>query len=338
MKKPFLVDVPVALNVFVRPGCLEQVFEAVRQARPSVLFLVSDGPRKNVPTDVERIKASRKVVENIDWDCRVFQVYEPENHGMYAMGRKKRHTVFEKFDRCVFLEDDVLPAGSHFRFCVELLEMYKDDERVQTVGGKNFLGVNDETSADYFFSKAGSSWGNATWKRTAERYDKALEIAKDRYIRNRLRENSAPVSYKNLEGYLKNPLWGGHPPGTEFFKQLCLELFHSLNIVPKKNMIRNIGYTAGSAHAPDSLRKMNRNLQANFHVPVYECSFPLKHPACVIEDRQYERMVNHMKGYGHPFLRLGRRLETLARTVVFNSPSDLGRKIVRKMKPREIET
>ena len=42
--KPFLVDVPVLILFFNRPQQLSQVFEQVRNARPSKLFLYQDGP------------------------------------------------------------------------------------------------------------------------------------------------------------------------------------------------------------------------------------------------------------------------------------------------------
>ena len=40
--KPFLVDVPVLILFFNRPQQLSQVFEQVRNARPSKLFLYQD--------------------------------------------------------------------------------------------------------------------------------------------------------------------------------------------------------------------------------------------------------------------------------------------------------
>lgn len=41
--KPSLVDVPVLILFFNRPQQLSQVFEQVRKARPSKLFLYQDG-------------------------------------------------------------------------------------------------------------------------------------------------------------------------------------------------------------------------------------------------------------------------------------------------------
>ena len=49
------------------------------------------------------------------------------------MGCKKRISsgldwVFNQVERAIILEDDCKPAESFFRFCDELLELYKDDE------------------------------------------------------------------------------------------------------------------------------------------------------------------------------------------------------------------
>ena len=43
--KPYLVDIPVLILFFNRPKQLGQVFEQVKKARPSRLFLYQDGPR-----------------------------------------------------------------------------------------------------------------------------------------------------------------------------------------------------------------------------------------------------------------------------------------------------
>ena len=66
--KPFLVDVPVLILFFNRPQQLSQVFEQVRNARPSKLFLYQDGPRSE--HDLPGIKACREVTDQIDWGLR----------------------------------------------------------------------------------------------------------------------------------------------------------------------------------------------------------------------------------------------------------------------------
>lgn len=72
--KPALVDVAVLILFFNRPRQLAQVFEQVKKARPSRLFLYQDGPRGE--KDLPGIEACRQVVADIDWECEVHQLYQ----------------------------------------------------------------------------------------------------------------------------------------------------------------------------------------------------------------------------------------------------------------------
>ena len=50
------IDVPVLILFFNRPALLEKVFDAVKRARPSKLYLFQDGARAGRPDDVENIQ------------------------------------------------------------------------------------------------------------------------------------------------------------------------------------------------------------------------------------------------------------------------------------------
>ncbi len=86
-KKPYLVDVPVRVNVWIRPEAQRRQFEVLKEARPSVLFLISDGGRNE--KEWEAIRQNRALFENeIDWDCKVYKIFEETNNGLYTMSRK----------------------------------------------------------------------------------------------------------------------------------------------------------------------------------------------------------------------------------------------------------
>ena len=76
---PSQVDVAVLILFFNRPEPLSAVFEQVRKARPSKLFLYQDGARGE--KDMPGILACRKVVDEIDWECEVYQWYQEKNFG-----------------------------------------------------------------------------------------------------------------------------------------------------------------------------------------------------------------------------------------------------------------
>ena len=127
---------------FNRPDKFQQVFDQVRQARPSHLFLYQDGPRGE--RDMPGIMACRKIAENIDWECDVQRHYCEKNQGCDPSEYLSQRWAFSMVDKCIVLEDDDVPSQSFFPFCKEMLDRYEHDNRVWLISGFN----EDEVSAD----------------------------------------------------------------------------------------------------------------------------------------------------------------------------------------------
>lgn len=306
--KEYLVDVPVKINVWIRPECQKKQFDIIREARPSILFIVSDNGRNE--KERKLISQNREIVENIDWECTVYKLYEEENQGMYAMGKKTHELVWSHVDRCIFLEDDILPSISYFRYCAELLEKYKDDKRINVICGVNHLGVSESVNSDYFFSRQGSIWGYATWKRTYEQYSD-FSFAKDPYVMDLLKQRTKHnrIFWKRIEAYSKQKYYEGHAAWSEFFFEFAMYGHNQLQIVPKKNMLANIGCSKDAAHS-GVLEQLPRGLRRVFNMETYELDFPLKHAQYVIPDVQYEKKRNRIMGYNFPFVSGYRKVET----------------------------
>ena len=299
--KPFLVDVPVSIHIWIRPECQKRQFRVLREARPSILFLISDGGRSE--KEWQAIRENRKMYdEEIDWDCTVYKMYEPENLGMYAMGSKSSSLVWDVADRCIFLEDDVIPSVSFFRYCAELLERYKDDLRISLICGMNHLGDYQEASSDYFFSRQGSIWGFAMWRRTYEAYDKNFTYSQDPYTMRLLKQPTRHNRkfWDRLCGYAKDDNYDGHRAGPEFYFELSMYAQNQLQIVPRKNMICNMGAGADAAHS-DELNLLPRRIRRIFHMQPYGLDCPLRHPRYVIPDVAYEKKRNAVMAYNNPW-------------------------------------
>ncbi len=304
--KDYLVDVPVRINIWIRPECQRKQFEIIKKARPSILFLISDGGRNE--KEWSAIYQNRKIYdEEIDWNCTVYKVYEDKNNGLYTMGVKTRELVWSKVDRCIFLEDDILPSVSFFQYCAELLEKYKDDERISTICGMNHLGTYDAPKSDYFFSRQGSIWGTATWKRVHDMRD-GIKYADDPYVLDLLRQRTRhnDTFWKKIMGYTKDERYDGHIPGGEFYVEFAMYGHNQLQIIPKKNMICNIGCTEDAAHSL-SLNRLPKGIRRVFNMETYELDFPLKHAKYVIPDIEYEKKRNRIMAYNHPVISYIRR-------------------------------
>ena len=69
--KPYLVDVPVKINIWIREECQKRQWEIIKKARPSILFIQSDGGRNE--SEWKAINNNRKLIDNgIDWECTVY--------------------------------------------------------------------------------------------------------------------------------------------------------------------------------------------------------------------------------------------------------------------------
>ena len=306
--KPFLVDVPVKINIWIRPECQKKQFEVIREARPSILFIQSDGGRND--KEWEAIKKNRKMIdEGIDWDCTVYRLYEDSNNGLYAMGKKTRELIWSHVDRCIFLEDDILPSVSFFRYCSELLEYYKDDLRINSICGMNHEEVSNNVTSDYFFSRQGSIWGTASWKRSHDKYGD-FSYGTDPYIMSLLKERTKrnPTFWKKIVAYSKSEKYEGHIAAGEFFKEFAMYGYNQVQIIPKYNMISNIGCTDDAAHSL-SLNRLPYGLRRVFNMRTYEIEFPLKHPGFIIPDVEYEKRRNRIMAYNMPILQKIRLIE-----------------------------
>lgn len=286
------IDVPVYLNFFNRPDTFQYVFEAVKKAKPSKLFLSCDGPRANREDDVENVKKCQKIAEQIDWECEVHKNYSEENLGCGMRMYSGISWAFEYVDRLIVLEDDCVPSQDFFPFCEELLEKYKEDNRIYMINAMNHLIRYEATPNSYFFGP-GCCWGWATWKRAWQQMDFQMKFMDDEYSM-RCIERKYPF-YKNAyeEGKKKKSILDSGKKLSSWTYQsgMAAALESQMAIVPSVNLITNIGLTADSEHAVNNIRKLSRVTRQYFNAPTPQMTFPLKHPGYVVEDWNYFDLV-----------------------------------------------
>ena len=137
--KESLIDISVLLIFFTRHKQFKQVFEQVKKARPSELFLYQDGPRLDHPDDMENIKKCREIANDIDWKCKIHRFYQTKNIGVDPSGYIADTWAFSQTNKCIVLEDDVVPSVSFFSFCKIMLDKYENDERIMLIYHLLFL-------------------------------------------------------------------------------------------------------------------------------------------------------------------------------------------------------
>lgn len=289
--QPYGIDIPVLCIFFARPEVFRKCFERVKEIRPSKLLLWQDGPRENHPDDLINIKKCRDIAEDIDWDCQVFRCYHEKNIGCDPSTHLAHKWAFTLVDRCIILEDDIVPCKSFFFFCKELLERYKDDLRVERICGMNILGEYPGTG-DYFFSRYGNSWGWATWKRVAETWESNYEFLDHPEALRQIEDLSKNRQLqRNWVKMCRNRRSSGKAY-WEFIVGARSLLQSSLIIYPRKNMICNVGVGINSTHAPESFDTIDPTTKKLFYAKTYEFSFPLKAPRYMIADERYTELCS----------------------------------------------
>jgi hypothetical protein len=272
---------PVAFIVFNRPETTKQVFDEIAKARPPTLLVVADGPRHDHPDEDERCAAVRKIIEGVDWDCDVRINYADTNMGCKRRVASGLDWVFSQVDEAIILEDDCVPDPSFFFFCEELLARYRDDQRVMMIVGTNYMGDRTGYPYSYFFSRYFPIWGWATWKRAWQGYDVEIKAWRRDVGPTQLADlvpNRIALRYieYGLDMTQRDAL------DTWDFQWIFRCVFeHGLAIVPKSNLVTNIG-TVG-AHASGRSRTQ---FQATFPV-----SNELRHPGFVFPDREYDHFI-----------------------------------------------
>ncbi len=329
--KDFLIDVPVKINIWIRPECQKKQWDIIKQACPSILFIQSDGGRTE--EEWKKINENRKMIdESIDWKCQVYRFYESENLGLYAMGQKVNSFIWQKVDRCIFTEDDQIMSLSFFKYCKELLERYKDDERIECICGMNHLGINSNAESDYFFSRQGSIWGFATWRRVG--LDKRnFDYFNNEYAMKLMKRNTKDnkMIWKRLNAYGKGAYYEGHVAGKEFWFEFDMYSQNRLQIIPKYNLIRNIGNTEDAMHS-NPAKYQSKYVKKIHSLDLYEMDFPLKYNDYVIPDYEYERKRNKLMLYNHPFLAFISKIKTLLLALVHFDFDFIFKKVKNKSK------
>jgi len=300
---PHPLKTAVLFLIFNRPDTTKQVFEAIRKAKPPRLYVAADGPRADKPSEAEKVEQVRRIATQVDWDCKVKTLFRDENLGSRVAVSSAIDWFFENEGEGIILEDDCLPHPTFFRFCEELLEKYRDDERVAMISGDNFQFGRKRTEYSYYFSCYTHTWGWATWRKAWQYYDKDMEnwpfVRDNGYLYDILQDKRAVKYWARI---FEKVYQGQIDTAWDYQWTFSCWVQNGLTVLPNVNLVSNIGFGGDATHTKD---KDN----ANSKIPVFTLSFPLKHPNWMIRDKiadDYTQKIN----FNQPniFYRVIRRL------------------------------
>lgn len=280
---------PILLIGFNRPDFMAAQIAAVREARPMKLYIAVDGPRANRQGEAEKCRAVRDCARLVDWPCEVKTLFHSKNLGCKSAPVRAISWFFDSEEAGIVLEDDCRPTLSFLRFATEMLERYKNDERVGAIAGFNHFNLQSDPRESYHFSGHLDIWGWASWRRVWQKYD--VTMAKYSSRVDEIIKESKQLSYsrKFLRQGVDEVREGLDAWDFQFSLMFMAERY--LSVVPRVRLVANAGIDVQEATHTGGY---------NYYAPRFaragRLEFPLVHPSEVECDESADRRRERMDG------------------------------------------
>ena len=309
--KKYQVKSPILFIIFNRPDVTRQVFDRIRAAKPSRLYIAADGPRPGRDGDAALCRQAREVVTEIDWECNVRTLFSGHNKGCRTAVSGAISWFFEQEEEGIILEDDCLPNPDFFYFCDTLLMRYRHDERVHAITGTNQQMGQKWGEASYYFSQRASVWGWASWRRFWQRYDVDLKRystdAASAQLKKIFDDPFLAAAWTQIFNDVKaNKIdtWDYQLSFTAFFE-------NSLCATPNVNLISNIGFGADATHTFDTANEYANMPVTGMDAIVHpEYFVPEKAADYRIMEREYD-LINKWRRHNKLKRRFARWIRSL---------------------------
>jgi len=269
------LNVPVVIIGFNRPDVLEQLFQVLRIAAPKKVFVIADGPREDVPEDIENCAKVIELFRSIDWTDDVTEIFSDTNMGCNHRIPTGITEVMRHVDRAIILEDDCIPHISFFKFCEEMLTTYENDERIMHITGSNFQANRPTSAFSYYFSRYALCWGWATWRRAWDKFSFGMPywegLKDDGWLNYYINDHEEVKFWTQLYDTMHSgvDLWDHQWNYITWMQS-------AYSIVPNGNLISNIGYQNEAQH--------DTNMFPTLGLPTHPIKFPLEHPPHMIRN------------------------------------------------------
>jgi len=237
---------PILFIIFNRPDTTRKVFEHIRNIRPKFLYVAADGPRKNILGEEEKCRLSREIINSVDWDCNVQKLYNDKNLGCKIAVSNAISWFFENVEYGIILEDDIIAESNFFYFISELLQYYKNYEKIMHISGSNFLNVN--LKATYRFSNYPHVWGWGTWRTAWKLYDRQMKDLPSLLSKNFLSRIFATQS--EIDYFTKKfiAVYNNQIDTWDYQWNYTIYKNYGLSITPNINLTSNIGFRNDATH------------------------------------------------------------------------------------------
>ena len=242
-----MFETPVLLIAFNRPDLFSELVDLLRKIAPHNVYIAIDGPRKDNIGDATKVNETVRLIENIDWKCKIKVLKRETNLGCGLAVSSAISWVMETESEVIILEDDVRPNDTFFTFCAKALVHYKDDENIMSIGGHSTIEIPNSLKI-FRISQYPEIWGWATWRRSWKLYEysignlpqlRLVDLVKI-YRGNLLLTAQSWLNFRAVKNH--------HLDTWDFQFFYSSLLHHKFHIIPNCNLTANLGFNEQATH------------------------------------------------------------------------------------------
>ncbi len=246
---------PILFIIFRRPETTKRVFDAIRKARPSQLFVSADGPRPDRPDETLLCQQTREIIKQIDWPCDFKTNFYEQNQGL-KRGVTGAITWFFSFvEEGIILEDDCLPHHDFFKYSALALQKFRNDARIFHIGAVNFQPQAQKRPGSWYYSRYNHVWGWATWKRSWDKYNAELTSLEDFLVEARKTKFWDSKKEEKYWSKIFRATKAGKINTWDYQWNFSMWAAGCLCVTPGVNLVENIGFGAGATNTQFLSRK-----------------------------------------------------------------------------------
>ncbi len=263
---------PIVIFTYNRLAHLKISITALKKnnlAKSSELIIFSDGPKKNIKDDNNKILKIRSYLNKISGFKNITIINRSKNFGLSKNIITGISEVIKKYKKVIILEDDLVPSKFFLEYMNNGLEIYKKNKNVASIHAYVYpIGnVKKKIKQNTFFIKGADCWGWATWLRSWNTFDKN---GKKLLYKIKKRKMERSFNFNNSYNYLqmlkdqvakKNDSWA-----IRWYASCFLENMYTL--YPAISLIKNIGIDQSGVNSKfDLLTLGNKRLvKSNFKI------------------------------------------------------------------------
>lgn len=253
---------PIVLFVYNRLELTQKTIEFLlcnQLCAESELVIFSDGSRNE--SDKIKVEEVRQYIKSISGFKKITIKESILNKGLANSVISGVTQVFEKYDKVIVLEDDLLTAPDFLKFVNEALNFYKDDSKIWSITGYcPPIKIPKEYESDVFLALRPSSWGWGTWKNRWNNIDWEIKEYKE-LVKDKRRQREFNKGGNDLYNMLRNQKEGRIDSWA--IRWSYNQFINSANtIYPVITKVQNIGFGNEATHTKKK-RFQNQILDGN---------------------------------------------------------------------------